>query len=421
MSELFNEIWQSLRQNKLRTALTGLAVSWGLFMLIALLGAGNGLLNALLSNSGDVMTNSMTLWPGYRSIPYEGQKKWSEIKLTDRDVDFLAGERFRENVDDVYGRIMYSDTVSSGGYSIQANVMGTAPLAFRVDKLHLVTGRFINGLDMKERRKVAVIYSDMAEDIMGKAPASGIIGKNVKVGNLLFQVVGILDVEDGAGGYPRIMLPLTTVKAMRHGKEDYSRLVMSFHGLETEEDNDAFEASLRQAMNFRHNAAPNDDSTLYISNRKTQNMAMNTAIRVIRTALWILGIFTLLSGIVGVSNIMMITVKERIHEFGIRKALGATPWSIMALIVTESIIVTAFFGYLGMVAGLFANYIMDITIAAHPVDMGVVQIYMFKNPSVGIDVALKATLLIIIAGTAAGMIPALKAARVRPIEALRRG
>ena len=421
MTELFNEIWQSLRQNKLRTALTGLAVSWGLFMLIALLGAGNGLLNALLSNSGDVMTNSMTLWPGYRSIPYEGQKKGSEIKFTGRDVDFIAGDRFRENVDEVYGRIMYSDTVSSGGYSIQANVMGTAPLAFRIDRLHLVTGRFINGLDMKERRKVAVIYRNMAEDIMGKAPVSGIIGKNVKVGNQLFQVVGILDEEDGFGGYPRIMLPLSTVKGMRHGREDFSRLVMSFHGLDTEADNDAFEASLRQAVNFRHNADPHDESTIYISNRKTQNMAMRTAIRVIRTALWVLGIFTLLSGIVGVSNIMMITVKERIHEFGIRKALGATPWSIMALIVTESIIVTAFFGYLGMIAGLFANYIMDITIAANPVDVGVMQIYMFKNPSVGIDVALKATLLIIIAGTAAGMIPALKAARVRPIEALRRG
>lgn len=405
----------------MRTALTGLAVSWGLFMLIALLGAGNGLLNALLSNSGDVMTNSMTLWPGYRSIPYEGQKKWSEIKFTGRDVDFIAGDRFRGNVDEAYGRIMYSDTVSAGGYSIQANVMGTAPLALRIDNLHLVTGRFINGLDMKERRKVAVIYRDMAEDIMGKVPVSGIIGKNVKVGNLLFQVVGILDEEDGFGGYPRIMLPLSTVKGMRHGREELSRLVMSFHGLDTEADNDAFEASLRQAVNFRHNADPHDDSTVYINNRKTQNMAMNTAIRAVRTALWVLGIFTLLSGIVGVSNIMMITVKERIHEFGIRKALGATPWSIMALIVTESIIVTAFFGYLGMLAGLFANYIMDITIAAHPVDVGVMQIYMFKNPSVGIDVALKATLLIIIAGTAAGMIPALKAARVRPIEALRRG
>ena len=207
---------------------------------------------------------------------------------------------------------------------------------------------------------------------------------------------------------------------MRQNGYWFSRLGFSFHGLDTEEDNELFESSLRQAFNFRHNAAPQDDRTVYISNMMTANMSMNSAVRVMRIALWILGIFTLLSGIVGVSNIMLITVSERIHEFGIRKALGATPWSIMLLIVVESVCITALFGYIGMLAGLFANHIMNLTIAGHPLDVGIMQIYMFKNPSIGIDVALEATLLIITAGTVAGLIPALKAARVRPIEALRR-
>ena len=146
---------------------------------------------------------------------------------------------------------------------------------------------------------------------------------------------------------------------------------------------------------------------------------MDKAIRIIRTALWILGFFTLLSGIVGVSNIMLITVKERTHEFGIRKAIGASPRSLLKLIIAESVLITAFFGYLGMVLGLLANHIMDITMSDAPIDAGIVQITMFVNPTVGVDVAVKATLLLIVAGTVAGLVPAWKAARVKPIEALR--
>jgi putative ABC transport system permease protein len=146
---------------------------------------------------------------------------------------------------------------------------------------------------------------------------------------------------------------------------------------------------------------------------------MDKAIRIIRTALWILGIFTLLSGIVGVSNIMLITVKERTHEFGIRKAIGASPASLLGLIITESVLITAFFGYVGMVLGLLANHIMDKTMGDVPIDAGIIQITMFVNPTVGVDVAVKATLLLIVAGTLAGLIPAWKAAKVKPIEALR--
>ena len=146
---------------------------------------------------------------------------------------------------------------------------------------------------------------------------------------------------------------------------------------------------------------------------------MDKAIRIMRTALWILGFLTLLSGIVGVSNIMLITVKERIHEFGIRKALGAKPWSIMKLIVVESVVITAFFGYIGMVLGMLADFALDKTIGSHPMDVGITQLYIFKNIGVGFDVALEATLLLIVAGTIAGIIPAWKGARVRPIEALR--
>ena len=158
---------------------------------------------------------------------------------------------------------------------------------------------------------------------------------------------------------------------------------------------------------------------MWLWNRFTQNLQMQTGIGIIRTALWIVGLFTLLSGIVGVSNIMLITVKERTHEFGIRKAIGARPWSILRLIIVESVIITTFFGYIGMVLGVAANEWMDATLGHTKVDAGLFKATMFSNPTVGIDVCIEATLVMVIAGTIAGLIPAFKASRIRPIEALR--
>lgn len=194
---------------------------------------------------------------------------------------------------------------------------------------------------------------------------------------------------------------------------------MEFHGLETKEANEKFEKSYKRAMSTFHGADPEDTRTTFVSNYYINNQQLSKAIRIMRLALWILGFLTLLSGIVGVSNIMLITVKERIHEFGIRKALGATPWSILKLIVVESIVITAFFGYIGMVIGMGADFFLDKTLGSHPMDIGIMQMYIFKNIGVGFDVALEATALLIVAGTVAGIIPAWKGARVRPIEALR--
>ena len=177
---------------------------------------------------------------------------------------------------------------------------------------------------------------------------------------------------------------------------------------------------MRTAINLRHGAAPDDEAALWVGNRFAQGLQMAQGIRIIRTALWVIGIFTLLSGVVGVSNIMLITVKERTREFGVRKAIGAKPWHILRLILVESVITTAFFGYVGMFCGVAANAYMDATIGREVVDTGLFQATMFLDPTVGIDVCLQATFVIILAGTLAGLMPALKAARVRPIEALRR-
>ena len=418
--EILNEIWSSLRRNKLRTVLTGFAVSWGLFMIIALLGAGNGLLNAMMNNSGDVLTNVIVVWPGYRSIPYDGMKEYSSMKLDIGDIDYTA-TRFSDVVEDVTARIVYSDTVSFGKESVSVTMSGIAPLTFKIQGQKLLAGRFLNELDLKEKRRTMVVYSNTAESLLGDDPEyTKLLGKYVNVSGHMYQVVGIIEKEESMGGESDVFIPITTMSAVRSGWTWFSNLSFSFHGLETDEDNDRFEDEYKRAMNARHRAAPEDKRTFYVHNTMSGNMQMKKAVKIMRLALWILGIFTLLSGIVGVSNIMLITVKERIQEFGVRKALGATPWAIMKLIVVESVLVTAVFGLLGMLMGLGANYLMDITIGHSPIDVGFTQIYMFKNPGVDMSIAFEAVILIAVAGTIAGLIPAVKASRVRPVEALRK-
>ena len=187
----------------------------------------------------------------------------------------------------------------------------------------------------------------------------------------------------------------------------------------SEDATEAFEKDYRRRLNGMHQIHPEDDRGIWIWNNYAQSQQMEKGIDIIHTFLWVIGLFTLLSGIVGVSNIMLITVKERTHEFGIRKAIGAKPWSILRLIIVESVIITTLFGYVGMLCGVFANEYMDATLGHEVTDLGVEKLTLFVNPTVGLDVCIEATLVMVIAGTIAGLIPAYKASRIRPIEALR--
>ena len=251
-----------------------------------------------------------------------------------------------------------------------------------------------------------------------KKDYASLIGEYVNVGDLAFRVVGIYK-NDESERNTDAFTSFTTMKTM-YGKGDrVGNIEYSFYGLTTEQQIKDFECSYRMRINKSHHAAPEDERSVWLWNRYTQNMQMSTGISIIRTALWIVGLFTLLSGIVGVSNIMLITVKERTREFGIRKAIGATPWAILKLIIIESIIITTFFGYIGMVLGVAANEYMDATLGHDVIDTGLFRATMFVNPTVGLDVCIEATAVMILAGTLAGLIPARKAARIRPIEALR--
>lgn len=417
MRELIKEIWSTSKRNKLRTSLTGFAVAWGIFMLIFLLGAGNGLINAQLQQSTRFLANSMRVFPGETSKAYKGLKEGRSITLNDKDI-LISNKTYGQYIDDVGGRLeQYNVNINYGdNYVASQSLVGVAPTHPKIDKTELIAGRFINEIDMKDQRKNVVLSRSQAKELC--KDYRSLVGKNVKISNLNFQVVGIYK-DDESRNNTDAFTAYSTVKIIYAKGDDAGSLEFTIKNLKTKEDNKQFEKNYRASINNNHQAAPDDDRTIWLWNRYVDNIQMNQGIAIMQTALWIVGLFTLLSGIVGVSNIMLITVKERTREFGVRKAIGAKPWSILKLIITESIIITSFFGYIGMVCGVAANEIMDATIGHTTVDTGLFKAAMFVNPTVGIGTCIGATITIVIAGTIAGLIPAIKAARIRPIEALR--
>lgn len=417
MRELIKEIWSTSKRNKLRTSLTGFAVAWGIFMLIFLLGAGNGLINAQLQQSTRFLANSMRVFPGETSKAYKGLKEGRSITLNDRDI-LISNQTYGQYVDDVGGRLeQYNVNINYGdNYVASQSLVGVAPTHPKIDKTELIAGRFINEIDMKDQRKNVVLSRSQAKELC--KDYRSLVGKNVKISNLNFQVVGIYK-DDESRNNTEACIAYSTIKTIYAKGDDAGSLEFTIKNLKTQEDNEQFEKNYRASINNNHQAAPDDDRTIWLWNRYMDNIQMNQGIAIMQTALWIVGLFTLLSGIVGVSNIMLITVKERTREFGVRKAIGAKPWSILKLIITESIIITSFFGYIGMVCGVAANEIMDATIGHTTVDTGLFKAAMFVNPTVGLGTCIGATIAIVIAGTIAGLIPAIKAARIRPIEALR--
>ena len=386
-------------------------MAWGIFMLIVLLGAGNGLINANLKQSDRFLSSSMVVYGGWTSKAYQGLKEGRDIRLHERDMEITSTE-FAENVDDVGAQYFTSVTISHGQQYISTSICGVYPNHTQINKVQMLNGRFINEIDLKDSRKVLVLSNKQAKELKCR------IGDFVNVGNFTFKVVGIY--KENENGRADVFGSYSAIKRIYGANtDDAGRIEFTFHGLPTVEANEAFESDYRRRLNAEHQAHPDDEDAVWLWNRFTQNLQMEQGIGIIRTALWIVGLFTLLSGIVGVSNIMLITVKERTHEFGIRKAIGAKPWGILKLIIIESVIITTFFGYIGMVLGVAANEYMDATLGHETIDTGLFKATMFLDPTVGLDVCFEATMVMILAGTLAGLIPAYKASRILPIEALR--
>ena len=385
-------------------------------MIIVLLGAGNGLINATMKMASDFLTNSMEAYGGQTSKAYQGLSEGRYIQLNKQDLEASESE-FKNNIDEVGACYYYNSIVTLGEQYMSMQIVGVYPVHTKIVKQMLICGRFVNDIDLREKRKVLVLNDKQAKELEPR-DFKTLLGKYVKVGDFSFKVVGIY--KNPGDGEGNAYSAYSTIKGI-YGANSPSigNIEFTFHGLTTEEANEAFEKDYRRRLNANHQAHPEDERAIWIWNSYTQSLQMENGMAIIHTFLWVIGLFTLLSGIVGVSNIMLITVKERTHEFGIRKAIGAKPWSILKLIITESVIITTFFGYVGMLLGIFANEYMDATLGHEVTDLGVEKLTLFVNPTVGLDVCFEATMVMIIAGTIAGLIPAYKASKIRPIEALR--
>ena len=416
MIDFWQEIYGTIKRNKLRTFLTGFSVAWGIFILIILLGAGNGLIHTFEQDSANRMLNSMRIFPGSTSKAFEGLSIGREIQFKNFDLALLQ-RNFRDNIIESGATVSSgSMTISYGPEYVKQSLTGVYPNFTKTEDVKIKSGRFINEMDMANNRKVIVMYEKTAKTLF--THNENPIGQYVQAGDVMYKVVGIYT-NSGNSQDADSYVPFTTVQLVYCKGDSISNLIFTTQGLDTQKANDKFEKNYRKVMGKAHRFDPLDDSAIWIWNRLTNYLQQQKGANIIHTAIWVIGILTLLSGIVGVSNIMLITVRERTREFGIRKALGARPSSILKLIITESIAITTLFGYIGMVLGIAGTQLMDKLFANQTVDIGVESTKFFLDPTVDISVAIEATLTLIIAGTLAGFFPARKATKIRPIEALR--
>lgn len=416
MIDLWIEIYATIKRNKMRTALTGFAVAWGIFMLIVLLGAGNGLLNAFEQQSGNMAMNSFQIWPGQTSMPYQGLKEGRNIKLTEKELDLTR--QMTEHVTHASAILQQGGVYLSYKQDhLSIQLTGVMPNYPETNGLQLKEGRFINQSDMKGKRKVIVVHEKTAEMLLGQEKSQA-IGKYILASGIAYQIVGIYTtpMEEFS---PTAYLPYTTLQLIYNKGDGVGSLVFLTKDINDLPASETFEKEYRTAISKVKQFDAEDRSAIWVSNRFKQYLQQQTASDLLRTSIWVIGIFTLLSGIVGVSNIMLITVKERTHEFGIRKALGAKPHSILTLIIAESVTITTLFGYIGMIAGIAVTEYMNKVAGEQVMDIGVASATVFVNPTVDLHIAIQATLTLIIAGTLAGFFPARKAVMIRPIEALR--
>lgn len=414
----WQEILSTIKKNKLRTFLTGFAVAWGIFMLMVLLGAGNGLSNGVGSNFQGNALNAIWVWSRETSMPYAGFQSGRRIQFTMDDYEAIQK---LDHVDKISARYWIGDrTYAFGSEYGNYNTQSCHPDYMDIEKFEITQGRFLNDIDMQYHRKVMVIGEDIREALFKNVDP---IGQVLKVGNVPFKVIGVYDELDPREGTRQGLIPIATAQALFNGGNKIHNLALTTTDV-TKAQSQKMEEEIKNLLAKNHKFNPEDQRAIGMYNSLENYVETMNIFRAIKMFVWLIGIGTLIAGIVGVSNIMLIVVKERTKEIGIRKALGATPGSIVGLVLLESILITAVAGYVGMFLGISLmeglNFMMEqqaqAQIGANG-DQG--EFRMFMNPTVDLRIAISAMLLLVSAGALAGYFPARKAASVKPIEALR--
>lgn len=412
----WREIFSTLKKNKLRTFFTAFGVFWGIFMLIVMLGSGTGLKNGVNAGMGDLATNSMFMWTQRTTVPYKGLPRGRFFNFNNGDTQALIDNI--PEIEYIAPRIQGfnrsgDNNVVRGERTGSFRIQGDYPEYNLIDPMNILQGRFINQNDIDEKRKNIVIAQRVYEEMF--APGENPIGQYLRISGVYFKVVGLCkskkNDQQAENENQQIFMPFTTLqKTYNYGD------VVGWYSMTAKENTpvSVIEAKAKDLMKKRHSIAPDDDRAIGSANVEEEFKKMVNLFSGIQGLIWIVGIGTLLAGIVGVSNIMMIIVKERTQEIGIQRAIGATPLAIIAQIITESVFLTAIAGYIGLVFGVAIIEGVNFWLSQSGASTG-----MFSNPSVDFGVAVKALIVLIISGAMAGMIPARRAVSIKPIDALR--
>lgn len=411
--DFWSEIFMALKRNKLRTILTGFAISWGIFMLIILLSAGNGLKNGVTGNFADRINNTYTIWSSSTELPYKGHKSGRYIMLNNKDIQMLESMYQVEEVSPVLSR---GGSLVFGDKSRSVNLEGVKPIFKNIEGIKVLEGRFINENDMKNKMKVVVIDKSSNDELLRVTGEDSMIGKTVYINGLSFKVIGVSK-GMAFGDMGQCFAPYSTLQAI-FNVNDYYQLTFTTKGLDSKEDNENFKVVLKKKLAALHEFSPEDKRGVWIDSQMVNSLETMRIFNTINIFIWVIGIAMLISGVVGVSNIMRITVKERTNEIGIRKALGAKPRSILLSIVMESLVITTIFGYIGMICGIGVTELVNSILEASGGLGDGNGMSVFVDPTVDISIVISATLVLIISGVAAGFAPAWNSVKVKPIEAM---
>lgn len=401
----WQEIFSTIKKNKLRTFLTGFSVAWGIFMLIILLGSGKGLQNGVEYQFAEDAVNSIWLSPGQTSMPYHGYTLGRRIRFTNDDFNEVV--RTVNGIEHISSRYFISGSgiVSYKNQFGSFDVVSCHPDYLFIENAKVEKGRFLNNFDIKEYRKVASIGLPVAKALFKDSIDP--IGQYIKINSVLFKVVGTFS-DPNERDMNRVFVPVSTAQKVFGGTNRINRITLTT--TVPVDESERMAENMRASFAKRHHFDVEDKKAIYINNTLKDFQQIQKLFLGIRMFVWIIGIGTIIAGIVGVSNIMMIVVKERTKEIGIRKAIGATPGSVVGLIMMESILITGFAGYIGLVLGVGLLELISSNMEASD---------FFRNPEANFTVAVSATILLVVSGALAGLVPATKAAKIKPIVALR--
>ncbi len=416
MRELLLEIYASIERNKLRTFLTGFSVAWGIFMLVILLGSGNGLKNGVLSNFKGMDVNRMTVYSSRTSMPYAGYKSNRFIALKKDDAPYI--EKNVTNIKTASPSMSnWGKRAVLAGKYVSTRLLGVSPFGITTGDMSLVRGRFISENDIKQNAKIAVVDQQIIDAL---SPKEDIIGRTISIDKVNYLVVGVSK-SRYMGSSAQVSIPISTYMNIYRENDYINNVDIVLEDVNTTEQSQDIERQVRKSMATKHSFSPDDPSGVWINNSFDNYSEVMTVFTGINLFVWIIGIGTLLAGVVGVSNIMLVTVRERTAEFGIRKSMGASPASLVRLVIVESVMITIIFGYIGMICGVAVMELVNqvLTSGAAGGGQSDTTTVVFLNPTLELPIIFSATVVLVIAGVIAGYVPARRAARLKTIDAMR--